>query len=240
MNRQSLSLALLISVSILTNPLHASFAQRKDGITLRVRDLSTQQDRKLIGSEIGAREMRELNMHGIYPVLIELKNRSEESFIWSPNTFSVPIYTPLQMAFRVPTTCAKSFLAGFVGALSLFGSIPAGISTWIHAEDNHGSFGNGFKKSSCVRLGSFSTLALFYLGIKGLMYNSKKDSDRKKDQGIWLNNWMLQPAGAVLKPKAVVKKFIFLDKKTYQNGGFRLTLNALHAQNVSFDVSLLP
>ncbi len=240
MNRQSLSLALLISVSILTNSLHASFAQRKDGITLRVRDLSTQQDRKLIGSEIGACEMRKLNMHGIFPVLIEFKNRSEESFVFGPNSISVPIYSPPQMAFRVPATCGKSVFAALGGVLSLFGSIPAGIFTLVHADTKHDSFINGLRECNGVKIGSISTLALLYLGIKGLMYSSKKESDRRKDQGTWLNNWMLQPQGAVLKPNTAVKKFIFLDKKTYQRGGFRLTLNALHGPNVSFDVSLLP
>ncbi len=244
MNRQSLSLALLISASILTHPLHASFAQRKDGITLRVRDFSPQQDRKLIGSEIGAREMRELNAHGIYPVLIELKNRSEESFVFGPQNISVPIYSPLQMAFRVPVICGKSVLAAIGGIFSLCGGIFAGGFTWAHACDRHDLFviNNAKTKCTCggVKIGSASTLALFYLGIKGLMYSCKKDSDQKKDQGTWLNHWMLQLAGAVLKPNARVKKFIFLDKKTYQKGGFRLTLNALHGPNMSFDVSLLP
>ena len=237
--RQSLSLAFLVSVSILTNPLYASFAQRKNGITLRVRDLSTQQDRKLIGSEIGAREMRELNRFGIFPVLIELKNRSEESFIFGPTTLSVPIYSPLQMSVRVPVVGIKSVLAIVGGTYALIGSIPAGFFTCLAAQ-NHGSFIEGFTKSGQIKLKSAATLALFYLGIKGLKYGSKKESDRRKDQQSWLNEWMLKSEGIILKPNSAVKKFIFLDKKTYQGGGFRLTLNALHGQDVSFDVSLLP
>ena len=238
--RQSLSLALLISISVLTNPLHASFAQRKDGIRVCVRDLSTQKDRILIGSEIGAREMRELNMHGIYPVLIELKNRSEESFVFGPNTLSVPIFNSLQMAFRVPVKCGKSVFAVLGGLFALLGCGGVGAWTWADAEDKHKSFVEAFKKSDLTKLGSFSTLALFYLSIKGFIYAHKKRTDRKKDQEAWLNEWMLKPAGVILKSNTAVKKFIFLDKKTYQRGGFRLTLNALHGPDVSFDVSLLP
>ena len=241
MNRQSLSLALLISASILTNPLHAEFAQRKSGVSIHAYDFSMKQQSKLIGSEnIGAREMWELNAYGIYPVLIELKNRSEESFVFGPQNISVPIYTLLQMAFRVPVICGKSVFAALGGTLSLCGGIGAGILTLVHAEKEHNFSMDALKKCNGVKIGSASTLVLFYLSIKGFIYSFKKDSDRKKDQGTWLNHWMLQLEGVVLKPNARVKKFIFLDKKTYQKGGFRLTLNALHGPNMSFDVSLLP
>ena len=181
-------------------------------------------------------------MLGIYPVLIELKNRSEESFVFGPQDISVPMYNPLQMACIVPVICVKSFFAAFGGALSLCGGILAGVITLAHAEENHDSFVKGFKKSDKIKVGSASTLALFYLGIKGLMYGHKKQTDRKKDQGTWLDNWMLQPPSVGLNPNIRVKKFIFLNKKTYQKGVFRLTLNAQDNpdRSLSFDVSLLP
>jgi hypothetical protein len=230
---------LILLISLITNPLHASFVQRKNGITLRVRDLSMQQDRKLIGS-IGAREMKELNCCGIYPVLIELKNHGEQHFTFNTTSFSVPIYSPHEMAFKVPKINGKEFLKIMGSLLSLYGGLISAILSVVHAHERHPSFIEGVENCFGIKASLIASPFLLYFGIKGLASMCTQVADRQKDQEKWLGHWMLTPEGVQVVPNARIKKCIFLDKKTYQDGFFYLTLHAMTGENINFEVSLLP
>lgn len=133
----------------------------------------------------------------------------------------------------------------------MYAGVRVGAFTFAHAyekpssdeadsSDKDGSLMDELKTCKRCKLGLVSTLGLIYLGFKGMQYGFHKHSSRKKNQQAWLNKWMLQPQGVVLKPNTRVEKFIFLDKKTYQQGGFTLRLDALLGSNLCFEISILP
>lgn len=232
---------LLVSVALimsLSSFLSAEFVARKNKISLHVYDFSVRQQSKLIGSMLGARTIQELNFNDIYPILIDIRNRSDQAFTINSGSVSIPTHSLEYMNSHVPKHTFRSIATTVAGCYSiLFSTLGAMLLTHHYKKEGFSSFQKAMEKRA-IRYGVPASIISLLMGWY-LIYDGAVQLDmRSRDQFEWLSDWMLLPELTEIKPHTKVQAFIFVDKKTYQRGGF--TLELYGDDNLVFDVSLLP
>ena len=228
-----LNLVLVISFLVNSSPLLAEFVQRKQGVSLHVYDFSVRPESKLIGGEIGAREIRDLNRKNIYPILIDIHNRSDRDLLLYNSSIAAPMHSESYVKYNVQKVPVWPLFGYFLSCVPLGASLFVAISGLKEG-------GKKLIENNKFCWGSAGTIMSLLAMIKFIQISIEKQASCSKDQSAWLKKWMLLPEGVCIPAHTKTKKFIFLDKKTYQQGGFALELHSRQGRNIVFDVSLLP
>ena len=213
-----------VALFLCSTPLNSSFSEKKDQVKLTIHDLSTQSDRKLIGDSIGTRKISELNRLGIFPLLVHVQNKADQSYMLSAHSVSVPVLSIGDMALKLPVDKREDIWIGLgtIGAeLAAFFAL-----TPLIPDQVLGDWTKYVTKSSSWRVPLTLTTsgALFFLMVKGFLHSIKAGQDRKKDQISWMNEHMLSSGGITVYPSSEAQRYIFLDKASYEAVQFTLAL----------------